>query len=171
MKKYDKKDITVKKMTKEEVLLNLDKMYNIISSNMNEIVPTGNSSEDDYINFKKYMLIELDNKNKRWIGAFYDNKLIGYFLYKINDCVLNIDEIQIKKNHQGDKCTFPKLVKYILLDDEIKDDYKVMTYVNDKNIKSKAIIEKLGFDFLEKMGKGSRYATTYSIMKYNILKN
>ena len=158
-------------MTREEVLLNLDNMYNIISSNMNEIAPTGNSNKDDYINFKKYMLIELDNKTKSWIGAFYNNELIGYFLYKINDGVLNLDEIQIKKSHQEDKCTFIKLFKYILKDDEIKNDYRVMTYVNDKNIKSKAIIEKLGFEFLEKRGKGSRYATTYSIMKYNILKN
>lgn len=119
-------------MTREEVLLNLDNMYNIISSNMNEITSNCNSSEDDYINFKKYMLIELDNKSKRWIGAFYNNELIGYFLYKVNDGVLNIDKIQIKKNHQGDKCTFSKMVKYILMDDEIKNGYRVMTYVNDK---------------------------------------
>ena len=45
---------------------------------------------------------------------------------------INIDKIQIKKNHQGDKCTFSKMVKYILMDDEIKNGYRVMTYVNDK---------------------------------------
>ena len=164
------RNIIIKKMTRDEVLLKLDNMYNIISSNMNEIAPTGNSNEEDYINFKKYMHIELDNKTKRWIGAFYNNELIGYFLYKINDGVLNLDEIQIKKSHQGDKCTFIKLFKYILMDDEIKNDYRVMTYVNDKNIKSKAIVEKLGFEFLEKKGKGSKYITSYGTLKSNLEK-
>ena len=54
------------------------------------------------------------------------------------------------------------------MDDEIKNDYRVMTYVNDKNIKSKAIIEKLGFEFLEKKGKGSKYTTSYVTLKNNL---
>ena len=56
------------------------------------------------------------------------------------------------------------------MDDEIKNDYRVMTYVNDKNIKSKAIIDKLGFKFVEKRGKGSKYTTSYVILKNNLEK-
>lgn len=165
------KNVIVKKMTKDDVLLNIDKMFDIISTNMNEIAPTGNSNEEDYVNFKKYMLIELDNKNKRWVGAFYCNELIGYFLYKIkDDNIINLDEIQIEKSHQGDKCTFIKLFKYILLDDRLEDNYKIITYVNDKNLKSKAIVEKLGFEFLEKKGNGSKYTSTYSSLKNNLEK-
>ncbi len=161
-------NITIKKLTKKEILENIDNMYNIISDNMNEIAPTGNSKEEDYSNFKKYMLLELENENKRWIGAFYDNELIGYFLYKMKEKYINIDEIQIKKEHQSDKCTFIKLFKSILDDEDNFRDYDVITYVNDKNIKSKAIVEKFGFHFLEKKGKGSKYITSYNNLKDNL---
>ena len=142
-------------------------MFNIISSNMENIIDTGNTKEENYKMWKNAMLDEMKNKNKKWIGAFNKNELIGYFLYKINKNNIVLDEIQIIKNHQGDKCTFIKLFKYLLKDNNIKDNYIVTTYVNKNNNKSKAIVKKFGFKVLEKKENGNKYI----INKFKYLKD
>ncbi len=79
------KFIDIRKLSKKEVLSLLDDMFDIISFNMKSIIDTGNTRDEDYKNWKSSMLKEFDNNHKKWIGAFENNMLIGYFLYKIND--------------------------------------------------------------------------------------
>ncbi|MEE3343695.1 MAG: radical SAM protein [Bacilli bacterium] len=162
--------IIIKELSKDEVLNNLDIMFDIISSNMENIIDTGNTKEENYKMWKDAMLDELKEKNKKWIGAFIDNKLIGYFLYKINPNNINLDEIQIIKKHQKDKCTFPKLFTYLLKDENIKDNYTVTTYVNKNNDKSKAIVKKFGFKILEERKNGNKYITKFKLLKDKLSK-
>lgn len=161
----EEKSIKVKKLSKEEVLTILDDMFQIISFNMRNIIDTGNTEEENYTIWKKSMLNELENDNKRWIGAFKNDKLVGYFLYKIVDNVINLDEIQVIKEHQGDKYTFIKLFKYLLREDNINDDYIVNTYINKNNNKSKMIIDKFGFKVFEKKERGIKYTNNYGDLK------
>ena len=111
------------------------------------------------------MLNELENPNKKWIAAFQNNQLIGYFLYKVNNDLIALDEIQVIKEHQGDKITFIKLFKYLLKDTKIKNNSKVTAYVNNNNKKSIAIVNKFGFTILEKKERGTKYITSYNKLK------
>lgn len=161
----EEKMIKVDKLNKEKVIDILDEMYEIISTNMSNIIDTGNSKDDDYKNWKNSMLKELENPNKNWIGAFKDKELIGYFLYKINDNLVNLDEIQVKKSHQGDKYTFIKLFRYILNEEKIDDSFDVLTYVNNNNNKSNAIVKKFGFVVFEKKEHGVKYINSFKRLR------
>lgn len=161
----DDKTIKIEKLKKEKVIDMLDEMFEIISSNMSNIIDTGNLKEEDYKNWKNSMLKELENPNKNWIGAFKDNKLIGYFLYKINDHSVNLDEIQVKKSHQGDKHTFIKLFKYILNEDNIDDSFDVFTYVNNNNNKSNEIVKRFDFEVLERKERGIKYINSFKKLR------
>lgn len=161
----EEKNVQVQALNKKEVLNLLDNMFEIISSNMESIIDTGNSKEDNYKNWKSSMLKELENPYKRWIGAFKDNKLIGYFLYKIDENLINLDEIQIVKEHQGDKYTFIKLFKHVLREEQINDYVNVITYVNKNNDKSNAIVNKFGFKVLEEKERGIKYINSFKKLK------
>lgn len=158
-------DIVIKKLTNEEVIDLLDDMFNIINNNMKDIIDTGVNIEDNYINWKDSMIKELDNINKRWIGAFKNNKLIGYFLYKTDNDILKLDEIQIIKKHQGDGYTFNSLFGTIFNDKDISNDYKVIAYANKNNIKSNGILKYFGFTVLEQKNNGTKYITSYKKLK------
>lgn len=164
------KFIDIRGLSKKEVLSLLDDMFAIISFNMKSIINTGNTGDEDYKSWKSSMLKELDNNHKKWIGAFENNMLIGYFLYKINDNNVSLDEIQVVKNHQGDGYTFIKLFKYVLKDCDIKDTYMVTTYVNNNNVKSKAIVNKFGFEVLEKKERGLKYINSFCNLRKKLEK-
>ncbi len=167
----EEKKVEIKKLNKKEVRDLLDDMFEIISTNMENIIDTGNSREENYKNWKKAMFKELENRNKHWIGAFKSNKLIGYFLYKINDNKCSLDEIQIIKDHQGDKYTFIKLFKYILNEKELNDETDVTTYVNKNNIKSNAIVNDFGFRVLETKERGTKYICKFRVLKHKLQKH
>lgn len=166
----NEKNVNIRKLNKNEVLNLLDNMFDTISINMENIIDTGNTKDENYKNWKNSMLKELDNNHKKWVGAFENNVLIGYFLYKVNNNTVNLDEIQVVKNHQGDGYTFIKLFKYILRDRTIKDTYMVTTYVNKNNIKSKAIVNKFGFKVLEQKERGIKYINSFINLKEKLEK-
>ena len=138
----------IKKMVKEEVLEILNDMFEIINNNMEDIVETNNSKEENYK-----------------IGAFLDNTLVGYFLYRVLDKKVYLDEVQLREDRQGDKITFISLMKELLNDEEIDDDYLVYLYVNDNNKRSLRVVQKLGFKEFEKLKKGKRYYNDFVNLK------
>lgn len=158
-------NIIIKRLNKEEVIDLLDDMFNIINTNMKDIIDTGVNTKDNYINWKDSMIEELGNVNKRWIGAFKNNKLIGYFLYKTDNDILKLDEIQIIKKYQGDGYTFNSLFRMIFNDKDISNDYKVIAYANKNNIKSNDILKHFGFNVLEQKINGTKYITSYKKLK------
>ena len=89
----EEKMIKVEKLNKEKVIDILDEMYEIISTNMSNIIDTGNSKDDDYKNWKNSMLKELENPNKNWIGAFKDKELMYIIIYKIQTKIFLLTQI------------------------------------------------------------------------------
>ncbi len=158
----------IKKMNEEIVLELLDDMFEIISNNMKSIYDTKNTIEEDYKIWKNSMLQELKNQNKRWIGAFIDNNLIGYFLYRVENTTVYLDEIELKPERQGDKITFISLMKELFNETKIKDNYQVKLYVNSNNKKSQHIVSKLGFKEYLKTKNGIKYNTSFSSLKNKI---
>ena len=136
---------------------------------MKDIIDTFHTNEENYNFWKNSMYHELENNNKRWIGAFKEEKLIGYFLYKIDNNILYLDEIQIIKGHQGDKYTFKSLLKTLLEETKLTDKFLVRAYVNKNNEKSSNIIKSLGFKKLEEKENGIVYVNSYKIFSKQLL--
>ena len=162
-------NIIIKKLSKDEVIRLLDDMFNIISENMKDIIDTFHTNDENYKFWKNSMYKELENNSKRWVGAFKEKRLIGYFLYKIDNNVLYLDEIQIIRNHQGDKYTFKNLLKTLLEEKDLTDNFLVRAYVNKNNEKSSNIIKSLGFKKLEEKENGIVYVNSYKIFREQLL--
>lgn len=135
-------------------------MFNIIRDNMISIIDTHNSIEEDYLNWKTSMDKEFSNTNKIGYLAFDNERLVGYILYKKMSDGIKIDEIQVIKDHQGDKVTYIKLLKTIN-NLNLKNSDIIYGYVNKNNIKSQKMCEKLSFKIYDKTDNGIRCKTNY----------
>ena len=135
-------------------------MFNIIRDNMINIIDTHNSIEEDYFDWKTTMDKEFSNTNKFGYLAFDNERLVGYILYKKMSDGIKIDEIQVIKDHQGDKVTYIKLLKTIN-NLNLKPSDIIYGYVNKNNIKSQKMCEKLSFKIYDKTDNGIKYKTNY----------
>ena len=144
---------------KEKIKEMLPDMFNIIHKNMDYIMPTGNSREEDKIIWTHYMEEELSNPNKRWLFAFDNNRLCGYMLYTINNAEksVNMDEIQLKKENQQDGITFCSLFGDFLNNKEMQNIEYLYSYTNKQNLKAQAILNCLGLEVIEEKKNGFKY--------------
>jgi len=144
-------------------------MFDIISRNMREIAPTGNTLEEDRISWTRAMQEELQNPDKHWVLAFDGEALVGYVLYRIEnhsalraplpggECILHMDEIQIEKAYQGDGETFPLLMGKMLYDAKEAGARTVHTHVNKQNAKSQGIVRAMGLRIVKEKPCGFIY--------------
>ena len=82
--------------TKSDILL--PQMFEILSTNMSKIAPTGNSYEEDNKIWLSYM--EPNLKRKQIILMYVGEVLAGYFQYSLNESTVLIEEIEILPDYQ-----------------------------------------------------------------------
>ena len=82
--------------TKSDILL--PQMFEILSTNMSKIAPTGNSYEEDKKIWLSYMGPNL--KRKQIILMYFGEVLVGYFQYSLNESTVLIEEIEILPDYQ-----------------------------------------------------------------------
>jgi len=133
-------------------------MFEIISQNMREIAPTGNTLEEDRVLWEQAMQEELRNPDKHWVLAFSGETLAGYVLYRIAEGVLRMDEIQIAKAYQGDKKTFALLKGRMLDDARMAKVRELRAYTNKKCEKAQGILHGMGLSVIGETPRGFRYA-------------
>ena len=134
----------------------LPQMFAILSQNMREIAPTGNTPEEDRASWEQAMGEELRNPDKHWILLFSDEALAGYTLYRIAGDTLHMDEIQVAKGFQGDGRAFPMLMGQLLRDAQAAGTEVLQSYVNKQNLKSWAILRGLGLTVVGETTRGFR---------------
>jgi len=142
---------------REGIIPLLPRMFGIISRNMREIAPTGNTLEEDYVSWTQAMHDELQNPDKHWIFVFSGEELAGYTLYRIIGDTLHMDEIQVAKGFQGDGRAFPMLMGKLLRDAEEARVHTLRCYVNRLNIKSRGIVQAMGLRAVEEKPRGFIY--------------
>ena len=147
----------------------LPEMFIIISQNMREITPSGNTMEEDRKSWTQAMREELRNPEKHWILLFSGEALAGYTLYRIENHpgpsdhpskegnYLHMDEIQIAKHFQGDGRAFPMLMGKLLEDARAAGAATLFSYANRQNIKSHGILGAMGLQVYEETPRGLRY--------------
>lgn len=133
-------------------------LFSILCDNMSQIVPTGNSPEEDYELWLHSQKEEI-NKGKHHIIVIFQKEtqeIVGYFQYSVQGNVFLMEEIQIKEKYQGKYNIFRRLYGFVL--DNIGTDVSyVEAYANKKNAKSIGILGKLGLSIAGENKSGSSY--------------
>ena len=117
-------------------------LFAILWFNMNEIEPSGYTFEEDFAVWFDYNKNDTERKTILFIDEAID-RIVGYFQYRLTDNTLGLDDIQILPDYQGKGLVYRPLMKYFLpkLPAEIT---KHQSYINKNNLRSAAILEKMG---------------------------
>ena len=135
----------------------IPRMFDILAGNMRIIAPTGDSYEED----RKIWLAEAVPAFEHVILIFDDDRLAGYFQYRLQDNTLRMDEIQFAKPYQGSGL-FKRLYQYLTTIIP-KDTQHVTACANKMNQKAQNILEYLGLQRIgeNKNGKSFIYNGAY----------
>lgn len=144
----------------------LPDMFRILYSNMNTIMPTGNSFDEDFSVWMTYAVPTMQEKNRKVIFLYADDMLVGYFQYSLNaeSCSLFMEDMQIQAEYQESglfSVFFSWLVRH--LPENIQT---VEAHSGKVNYKSQAILEHLGLQRIgeNKTGNSFHYKGNYSFL-------
>lgn len=85
---------------KNKLEMVLPKLFELLSSNMSIIAPTGNSYDEDYKIWLSNIEPAMQKPQRQIILMLCDNDIVGYFQYYINSRTFMMEEIQIEKTYQ-----------------------------------------------------------------------
>ena len=130
-------------------------IFSILAQNMSAIAPTGNTYEEDYEIWFKAVGDGLKNESRQIMLINYDDVLIGFFQYYVNNALFMMEEVQITPQFQG-KNLFRKLFGFVfsILPGNIET---VEAYANKQNIKSQKILQRLGLQQIGESKDGNSY--------------
>lgn len=148
-------------MNPEDFELYAQDLFAILWFNMNEIEPSEYSFEEDFAVWFDYNKKDTERKTILFIDEAID-RIVGYFQYRLEGSILCLDEIQILPDYQGQGLVYRPLMKYFLpqLPQEITQH---KSYVNKKNLRSVAILEKMGAKAIGENPSGSSLCYVGSI--------
>lgn len=129
-------------MNSEDFELYAQDLFAILWFNMNELEPSEYFFEEDFAVWFDYNKNDTERKTILFVDEVID-RIVGYFQYRLEEHILWLDEIQILPDYQGQGLVYRPLMKYFLpqLPEEIQYH---QSYVNKKNLRSAAILEKMG---------------------------
>lgn len=135
----------------------IPRMFDILAGNMRIIAPTGDSYEED----RRIWQAEAVPAFEHVILIFDDDRLVGYFQYRLQDNTLRMDEIQFAKPYQGSGL-FKRLYQYLTTIIP-QDTQHVAACANKMNQKAQNILEYLGLQRIgeNKNGKSFIYNGAY----------
>ena len=115
----------------------LPELFEILYTNMNSIVPTGNAYDEDFSLWKPGIISEMQKNERKIVLMYVDGMLAGYFRYCVysDTASLVMEDIQIKALYRGKYNIFRTLYGFVL--EHINDDiHFVEAYANKINKKS-----------------------------------
>ncbi len=133
----------------------LPRLFEILSANMNDIAPTGNSYDEDYKIWFSSIVPAMEKHQRKIVLMYFDEQIVGYFQYYINFSTFMMEEIQIEKSFQKTG-VFSKLYNWLV--EELPNDIEtVEAYAHKKNIKSQGVLEHLGLKQVAESKNGNSY--------------
>ena len=160
----DNKSFVFRQMKIEDIPVFISEMFEILSGNMNEIAPTGNTYHEDYKIWSECVVPAIRAGRRNIILIFSEEKLCGFFQYFVNDTTFRMDEIQFRKEYHGSGL-FSELYHYITT--IIPPDTKfVDAFSRKENKKSQGILKHLG---LKESGESQNGNTLYFKGEYKTI--
>lgn len=133
-----------------------DSLFSVLRENMQEIAPTGNSYEEDFSVWYPIQERELESGGRHVFVFCENDRVVGYFQYSIYGRVLVMEEMQIRKSHQGKNNIFRKAYGFLFEQLDGKIEY-VEAYAHKKNAKSIGVLGKLGLSIAGENSSGKSY--------------
>ena len=133
-------------------------MFSVLYDNMSQIAPTGFTREEDFACWFEANKEGLENTNRHIIICVEKetHEIVGYFQYTVQNDVFLMEEIQIRKSHQGKYNIFERIYG-LVIDNMNKDVAFVEAYANKENGKSIGILGKLGLSIVGENKRGTSY--------------
>lgn len=131
-------------LDKQEKLLWLPRLFDLLHDNMNAVAPSGMSYDEEKELWLASVAPALDKEPRQIIMCFVDDELAGYIQYYTRDQLLMIEEMQIKKEYQRTMlfCCFCRHLVRLIPDNIIY----LEAYADKRNIRSQALMHKLGME-------------------------
>ena len=144
-------------LNKEEKENVLPQLFDLLFENMNQIDPTGNTSEQDFQTWMKCIVPELETDERNILLIKCDGRLAGFFQYSVKESTLYMEEIQLYQEYWGSGA-FSDLYRFLasIIPETIS---QVRANASKNNLKSQAILNHLGLNKIgeNKTGKSYRY--------------
>ena len=143
---------------------NLPDMFSILYSNMNAIMPTGHSYEEDFAVWRNYAVPAMQQENHKVVFFYADGDLIGYFQYRLitESSTLFMEEMQIRAEFQGSG-VFSAFYSWLVR--QLPAGIQTVEALAGKpNQKSQAVLELLGLQNVGEnhTGKSFHYKGEYA---------
>lgn len=139
--------ITFIYLNKNEKDIFLPKLFDLLYDNMHEIAPTELSYEHEKKQWFDNVSPALDKPARQIIMCFADNKLVGYIQYYINNKLLMIEELQLKKEYHC-TLTFYRFCNYFIGTLPADIEY-VEAFAEKRNSKSQKLMQRLGMVLID----------------------
>jgi len=138
--------ITFTYLNKNEKEKFLPKLFDLLHNNMREIAPSELSYELEKKQWLDNVSPALDKPARQIILCFDNYRLIGYIQYYINNTLLMIEELQLKKEYHC-TLTFYRFCKYFI--GTLPADIKyVEAFAERRNSQSQKLMQKLGMELI-----------------------
>lgn len=125
----------------------LPKLFDLLYDNMREIAPTDLTYEHEKAQWLGNVSPALDKSARQIIMCFDDEKLIGYIQYYINDKMIMVEELQLKKEYHR-TLTFYRFCKHLI--GTLPADIKyIEAFADKRNINSQKLMNKIGMEFID----------------------
>ncbi len=125
----------------------LPKLFDLLYDNMREIAPTDLTYEQEKAQWLGNVSPALDKSARQIIMCFDDEKLIGYIQYYINDKMIMVEELQLKKAYHC-TLTFYRFCKNLI--GTLPADIKyIEAFADKRNINSQKLMNKIGMEFID----------------------
>lgn len=120
----------------------LPEIFAILHGNMSAIAPTGSSYEEDFALWRGYIVPALAQEERQLVLLGRGGRLAGYFQYAVHGARLTMEEIQFAPQYQGSGL-FRALYQW--LEQTLPPTLEtVEAYAHKDNLKSQAVLERLG---------------------------
>ncbi len=139
-------------MNSEDFELYAQDLFAILWFNMNKIEPSEYSFEEDFAVWFDYGKSNKQRKTILFIDEAID-RIVGYFQYHLEADTLMLEEIQVLPDYQGKGLVYRPLMKH-LLPQLPKEIVHHQSYVNKNNLRSAAILEKMGAEIVGETPSG-----------------
>ena len=137
-----------------------NEIFDILSSNMSIIAPTGNSRNEDFAAWNDAVSEGIKKDNRHIVLIFEEETkhIIGFFQYCTTVDAFMMEEIQLRPDFQGKYNIFRDLYSFVLKNIST-DLLYVEAYANKLNYKSIGILKTLGLKAVgeNKSGKSFRF--------------
>ena len=132
----------------------LPAIFEILHANMDEIIPSGRTYEEDYAEWFSNVSPALEKAPRQIVLMYNGEELIGFFQYYVNEgsFLFMMEEIQLRRGYQGTGI-FRGLYAWLL--PQLPSDLRtVEAYAHKKNARSRLILGHLGLKPMSKDAAG-----------------